>query len=120
MYKSPLCEYDNINLCPQANVFGASFQEAKNHQKNKKRFRSACLQGFGVHFLYNFLMDFYDNKEIVMKHKKLFSQGGKEIRRDVYERFYNNRWRIHVRFPWILMHIFKIQKCFVKAVYITE
>ena len=87
-HKSPLCEYRDINLCRQANVFGTSFQEAKNHQKNKKRLRSACLQGFGVHFLYNFLMDFYDNEEIVIKQKRLFSQGGKEIRRDVYKRFY--------------------------------
>ncbi len=87
-HKSPLCEYHNINLCRQANVFGTSFQEAKNHQKNTKRLRSSCVQSFGVHFLYNFLMDFYDNEEIVAKQKERLSKRGQEIRRDAYKRFY--------------------------------
>ena len=36
-----------------------SYQEMKNNQKNKKRLRSSCVQSFRVHFLYNYLMDFY-------------------------------------------------------------
>jgi hypothetical protein len=48
------------------------------------------MQGFGVHFLYNFLMDFYDNEEIVIKQEEMLSKTveGKEIKRDKYSRFY--------------------------------
>jgi hypothetical protein len=38
--------------------------------------------------LYNFLMDFYDNEEIVAKQKERLSKRGQEIRRDDYKRFY--------------------------------
>ena len=57
-HKSPLCDYHNINLCLQSNTIKTSFQESENHRKNMKRLRSACVQGFGIHFLYNYLMDF--------------------------------------------------------------
>ena len=89
-HKSPLCEFHDINLCRQANVYATSYQEMKNYQKNKKRLRSSCMQGFGVHFLYNFLMDFYDNEEIVIKQEEMLSKTveGKEIKRDKYSRFY--------------------------------
>jgi single-stranded DNA-specific DHH superfamily exonuclease len=89
-----LCEFHDINLCRQANVYSAtSYQEMKNHQKNKKHLRSSCMQGFGVHFLYNFLMDFYDNEEIVIKQEEMLSKTvkglkGKEIKRDKHSRFY--------------------------------
>jgi single-stranded DNA-specific DHH superfamily exonuclease len=89
-----LCEFHDINLCRQANVYSAtSYQEMKNHQKNKKHLRSSCMQGFGVHFLYNFLMDFYNNEEIVIKQEEMLSKTvkglkGKEIKRDKHSRFY--------------------------------
>ena len=56
-HKSPLWAYHNINLCLQSNAVKTSYQESENNQKNVRRLRSACVQGFGVHFLYNYLMD---------------------------------------------------------------
>ena len=59
-------------------------------EEQETRLRSSCMQGFGVHFLYNFLMDFYDNEEIVIKQEEMLSKTveGKEIKRDKYSRFY--------------------------------
>lgn len=70
-HKSPLCNFHDINLCLQANALKTSYQEAENNRKNKKRLQSACVQGFGTHFLFNFLMDFYQNEMIV--HKQLLN-----------------------------------------------
>ena len=41
-------------------------------------------------YLYNFVMDFYDNEEIVIKQEEMLSKTveGKEIKRDMYSRFY--------------------------------
>lgn len=92
-HKSPLCRFHDINLCQQANMFKTSFQEMKNNQKNKKRLRSSCVQGFGVHYLYNYLMDFYDNEDIVAKQREKLARSvnaGKEIKRDQYLRFIVN------------------------------
>ena len=80
-HKSPLCRFHNINLCQQANMFKTSFQEMKNNQKNKKHLHSSCMQGFGVHYLYNYLMDFYDNKDFVAKPHLAFLHARTLVRR---------------------------------------
>lgn len=66
-HKSPLCRFHDLNLCLQANALKTSYQEAENNRKNMKRLQSSCVQGFGTHFFYNFLMDFYQNEKIVTK-----------------------------------------------------
>jgi len=38
-------------------------------QKNPQWLRSTCAQNFGLHFLFNFLMDFYQNEAIVKAQK---------------------------------------------------
>lgn len=89
-HKSPLCLYHDINLSLQANTIKTSYQEVENNRKNTRRLRSACVQGFGVHFLYNYLMDFYQNEQIVTKQldtlmKKVQGQG--TIVRDEFMRY---------------------------------
>lgn len=89
-HKSPLCDYHNINLCLQANTIKTSYQESENHRKNMKRLRSACVQGFGTHFLYNYLMDFYQNEVIIEKQLETLQRGlqsGMKIVRDRFLRF---------------------------------
>ena len=89
-HKSPLCAYHDINLCLQANTITTSTQESENNRKNIRRLRSACVQNFGVHFLYNYLMDFYHNEQIVRSQLltlKRTSQGMGEIVRDKFMRF---------------------------------
>lgn len=89
-HKSPLCAYHNINLCIQSSAVKTSYQERENNRKNIRRLRSACVQGFAVHFLYNYLMDFYQNEEIVKKQLSILKKkipSGSEIVRDNYMRF---------------------------------
>lgn len=89
-HKSPLCAYHNINLCIQSNAVKTSYQESETNRKNIRRLRSACVQNFGVHFLYNYLMDFYQNEEIVKKQLSILKKkipSGSEIVRDNYMRF---------------------------------
>ena len=48
------------------------------------------MQGFGVHFLYNYLMDFYQNEQIVKRqfnNLKMNAQGKGGIARDQFMRF---------------------------------
>lgn len=89
-HKSPLCSFHDINLCLQANALKTSYQEAENNRKNKKRLQSACVQGFGTHFLFNFLMDYYQNEIIIQKQlmnlKKRLPEGF-QVKRDKYMRF---------------------------------
>lgn len=89
-HKSALCCYHDINLCQQANTVKTSYQESENNRKNRKRLRSTCVQGFGTHFLYNFLMDYYQNEMIVGKQLEILRgglQNGFQIIRDNYMRF---------------------------------
>ena len=74
-HKSPLCDYHNLNLCLQANTIKTSYQKSENHRKNMKRLRSACVQGFGTHFPYNYHMDFYQNEVIIEKQLETLQRG---------------------------------------------
>uniref|UniRef100_A0A7M5UYH7 HMG domain-containing protein n=2 Tax=Clytia hemisphaerica TaxID=252671 RepID=A0A7M5UYH7_9CNID len=90
-HKSPLCEYHNVNLAQQGNTLKTSYQESMNNKKNKLRNRTSCTQGFLHHFYYNYLMNFYENEEIVSKQRRnlenMVSNTGKIVKRDEYSRF---------------------------------
>lgn len=89
-HKSQLCEFHNINLCLQRDTIKTSYQECQNNSKNLKRLRSATMQSFPVHFVHNFLMDFFHNEEIVDRQRKnLLSTltESQELRRDGHHRF---------------------------------
>lgn len=89
-HKSPLCLFHNIDLCAQGNAMKTSYQESENFRKNMRRLRSSMLQGFGVHFCYNYLMDFYQNEAIVKQQSNKISKHlkeGQQIVRDRYHRF---------------------------------
>jgi hypothetical protein len=86
-HKSPLCEYHNINLCLQSNSLKTSIQESQNHRKNKTRLRSSCLQTFEQHVFFNFLMDYYQNEEVVMMQKRNLTKAGITFVRDDLLRF---------------------------------
>ena len=89
-HKSPLCKFHDINLCLQSCAVKTSYQEAENHRKNIRRLRSSCVQGFGTHFFYNYLMDFYQNETIVRKLRLMLEKNlaeNKFIVRDQFARF---------------------------------
>lgn len=89
-HKSPLCLFHNIDLCAQGNAIKTSYQESENFRKNMRRLRSSTLQGFGTHFCYNYLMDFYQNEAIVKQQITKISKHlkeGQQIVRDRYHRF---------------------------------
>lgn len=88
--KSPLCVYHDINKCRQRLTIKTSYQEVENSRKNQRRLRSSCAQSFDTHFLFNYLMDFYQNELIVKDQwRKLQSmlKEGESITRDAYKRF---------------------------------
>ena len=89
-HKSPLCCFHDINLCAQKDAIKTSYQECQNNSKNVKRLRSSTMQSFPVHFMYNFLMDYYHNEMIVQKqksHLKKFLKETQVLTRDSYHRF---------------------------------
>ena len=89
-HKSPLCEHHDLRLCQQANTIKTSYQESKDHRKNFLRLRSSTMQTFPVHFMYNYLMDYYHNELTVekqMSEAKKILEEGQEFTRDIYKRF---------------------------------
>ena len=89
-HKSKLCCFHDINLCIQRDTIKTSYQECQNNSKNIKRLRSSTMQSFPVHFIYNYLMDFYHNESIVQKQQKQLSstlQEGQILQRDKFLRF---------------------------------
>jgi hypothetical protein len=86
-HKSPLCAYHDINLCEQGNTIKTSYQESENHRKNFLRLRSSTMQSFPVHFIYNFLMDYYHNEQIVewqISELQKTINGNQTVTRDAY------------------------------------
>lgn len=86
-HKSPLCKFHDINLCLQSCVLKTNYQESENHRKNTRRLRSSCVQGFGTHYFYNYLMDHYQNADIVRKQRILIEKNlekGQSILRTIY------------------------------------
>lgn len=67
-----------------------SYPESLNNKKNDKRNRSACTQNLARHIYYNYLMDYYDNLEIVQEQKAALSIYEKEVTRDELLRFVFN------------------------------
>ena len=68
------------------NTIKTSYQESENNKKNVRRLRSLCMQNFPTHF-YNYLMDFYQNEEIVKNQKATISKilkPNEELIRDTY------------------------------------
>ena len=86
--KSPLCSFHNIDLCQQESTIKTSIQESLNNKKNKKRNRSSCTQNIRTHICYNYLMNYYENEEIIRKQKRhLEITSGKQVTRDKSMRF---------------------------------
>ena len=50
-------------------------------QKKAKRLRSSCHQTFETRILFNFLMDFYQNEQIVERQMTILSSGLKDSQR---------------------------------------
>ena len=73
-HKSPSCADHDINLCNQANCIATSIQESQNNRKNVRRMRTTCHQNFETHILFNYLMDFYQNEQIVKGQVRSFSK----------------------------------------------
>ena len=84
------CVYHDIDKCQQSLTIKTSYQEVENSRKNQRRLRSSCAQSFGTHFLYNYLMDYYQNEAIVQGQRLRLESMLKDdetIAWDVYKRF---------------------------------
>ena len=89
-HQSHLCRYHDLDLCLQANTLKTSIQESQNNRKNQKRLRSSTIQNFETHVTYNYLMDFYQNEEVVDRQRKIMEQRlskGQHLSRDKFLRF---------------------------------
>ena len=89
-HKSPLCLYHDVNLGNGSNTLKTSIQESQNYRKNARRLRSAGQQQMEVHISFNFLMDFYQNEEIVQKQLTNLEKGlcdGQKLIRNKWLRF---------------------------------
>ena len=74
-HKSPLCSYHDVNLADESNTLKTSIQESQNFRKNVRRLRSAGQRQMEVHIAFNFLMDYYQNEEVVQKQYKCLHTG---------------------------------------------
>ena len=63
-HKSPLCRYHDIDKCLQSLTIKTSYQEIENSCKNQWKLPSPCAQSFGMHFLFNYLMNFYHEANV--------------------------------------------------------
>lgn len=89
-HKSHLCKYHNLELCLQANTLKTSIQESQNNRKNQRRLRSSTVQNFETHVTFNYLMDFYQNEEIMEQQWKIMKARlttGQQILRNEFLRF---------------------------------
>ena len=79
-----------MNLANASNTLKTSIQESQNFRKNARRLRSAGQQQMEVHIAFNYLMDFYQNEEIVQKQLMNLKQGilpGQRIVRNKWLRY---------------------------------
>lgn len=89
-HKSKLCAYHNIDLCQRGLAIATSMQESENHRKNAQRLRSTCQQTFEVHYMFNYLMDFYLNEAVMKKQiENLIKtiKSSETIKRNIYGKF---------------------------------
>lgn len=89
-HKSELCRYHNLDLCLQANTIKTSTVESQNNRKNQRRLRSSTVQNFETHLTFNYLMDFYQNEEVVEKQLKVLKghlSEAQHVARDRFLRF---------------------------------
>lgn len=89
-HKSHLCKYHNLELCLQANAVTTSIQESQNNRKNQRRLRSSTVQNFETHVTFKYLMDYYQNEEILERQRKIMQNRlseGQHIKRDKCLRF---------------------------------
>ncbi|KAM7430514.1 high mobility group [Porites harrisoni] len=89
-HKSHLCKYHNLELCLQANTLKTSIQESQNNRKNQRRLRSSTVQNFETRVTFNYLMDFYQNEEIMEQQWKIMKARlttGQQILREEFLRF---------------------------------
>lgn len=89
-HQSHLCKFHDLDLCLQANTIKASIQESQNNRKNQRRLRSSTVQNFETHVTFNYLMDFYQNEEVVDRQQKILKQRlseGQHLTRDNCLRF---------------------------------
>ena len=89
-HQSHLCKFHDLNLCLQANTIKTSIQESQNNRKNQRRLRSSTVQNFETHVTFNYLMDFYQNEEVVDQQQKILKQRlseGQHLTRDNCLRF---------------------------------
>ena len=89
-HQSHLCKFHDLDLCLQANTIKTSIQESQNNRKNQRRLRSSTVQNFETHVTFNYLMDFYQNEEVVDRQQKILKQRlseGQHLTRDNCLRF---------------------------------
>ena len=90
-HKKPTCKFHNMRLCPELNQFQSVTSEVINSKIKSTRLQSSSQQNMVHYFLYNRLMDYWHNIEIVNKQlqeMKLRLQPGEHIVRIPYGDLY--------------------------------
>lgn len=89
-HKRESCQFHRMNLCPELSTYKSVTSEVINSKIKSTRLQSSCQQNLFHYFIYNRLMDYWHNKQIVDKQfKNMLSKAHKSetITRDYYHRF---------------------------------
>ena len=89
-HKKETCKYHNMDLCPELKTFQSVTSEVLNSKIKSTRLQSSIQQNIIHYLLYNRLMDYWSNRDIVEKQKAVMVKrmsAGETIVRDRFFRF---------------------------------
>ena len=89
-HKKPTCKYHSIDICPQLNTVQSVTSEVLNSLIKSTRLQSSSQQNIVHYFIYNRLMDYWHNQDIVWQQKTKMLKHAKEgetVMRDKLHRF---------------------------------
>lgn len=89
-HKKDTCKYHHMNLCPQLTTYKSVTSEVINSKIKATRLQSSNQQNIYHYFIYNRLMDYFHNVNIVQKQYHAMAsrvQPGETVTRDYLHRF---------------------------------
>ena len=84
-HKKDTCKYHGMKLCPQLTTYRSVTSEVINSKIKSTRLQSSNQQNLYHYFIYNRLMDYFHNRDIVQQQynaMKSKAQKGETISRD--------------------------------------
>ena len=89
-HKKETCKFHHIDLCPELREYKSVTSEVINSKIKSTRLQSSNQQNLAHYFIYNRLMDYWHNRNIVDKQYKAMASNmcpGETIIRDHSHRF---------------------------------